>query len=1560
MTNGFGLSLLGGLGAIGNKDTLAANGFFGNEDIQAVQNFAKVLDETNNKIKAFDSTMLNASSSCQKYVQEGLAAKKTGQEIAAGMKSASISTNIATVATNALSAALTSLAIGAVIFGVTQLIKYMDETARHVEITKEKVSALKDEFHSALDTANSNLAAFDKIIDRGKELSKGVDDLGNNISLTTEEFEEYKNIVDQIAEMSPNLVKGYTNEGQAIIDLKDNVDELRDSYIQAKREAYNLLVATGENDNGKNIIQQFKDTREKGMWESNLWGEDFNSNDKRDLANLIKTSTGDMEDILALIENFSKTRNMAEADVKEFLNNELGLSVMYDTFNGWTESTVNGENNLAEIKTAAKAIALQYQTEINSAISDVKLLGDAYLQNALLDPDADYKYLSNSAKTIASKIVQSMDEELAAGFEDDTSVGKYVYNILDDLDQMSLPMQSKLAQLVSGTLNNEELHQAYQELLDYLQSVLHLDPNNPLISYVRTEYLDQQEVGQKTEELVVYAATRVNFSDTEESYESASKKLNDFIEEAEIDSEEEVEKLRDCLERAGYDLGMAFDMYLGKLEESSEKSVVTISESIRDMNTQIKPFFDTLGDLYLKIFDGGEFNFENIDTAALAALEQQFNEISEDLQKELGDAFDPTIVEKFFSDIKNASNTKEAQDAVNEFAGAWLYNTQMLEDVNAETEKYIERMLELSGVTNAHEIVQAQVNANLEAQENKTKALAAATEDMKNNTMEATAQFLQEAQMTNLAKIELADYIAKETIFNNSSLDVSDRIAKLSALAGAYMNAAAKAEFLNMTSQAIPGENISPDAAWAQLVEKYMNYELPEMQYTAPTTGGGGGGGGSSEAEEMVDEYEEALKILDQLRDNDVIDAKTYLDQKRKLIEDFYKKGVLSAEQYFQKMHDLLRELLDFYNSVISDITSILQEEIDKLEDERNERIEQIEKERDAALEAIDEEIKKLDKKIKKKSQEIEKIKEANEQRQREIDLQKKLYELERARYQRVNLVYKEGPDGKSQMVYTNDPNAVRDKQNEVEQAKYEERLAVLEKELDLLNEEKDKLSEQRQEIEEHYQKLIDETNEYYDNAIKKIQDYIKLWEDLEKAESRALRLNRLSSLGISMDAILSLDQGTFDSFKQNYLGILGDIYRENGNMQESFANAYGELPSYLNDTAEAFGALNGIDLTSFSNALESLQSGVYSLKDCSPETMQGAVDGIGTVTDAFTETEQAVRGVTTAINGAGGSASGTTTQTGTQGTGTTGTTGTGEGEGAEGGTLTEAIDTAAQAGDQVSGKLKGDFETLKNYITAELIPVISDDSTNSLYGALRYVCDQEYGIEIGVSISDQTGGLLGQLGWGTGESGKFSLPTAGAGGVSIWGTGTVGSAFYDGYPGLTQAEHDAIRSEFGQPELTVYPNGTYEITTTPTISDLPKGTVIFSEEQTRRILRNNGKGGKAFANGTGSSIVPLQDAMPEKYAMMESIQASLRANMDKLVVNVADMTRNVGEIATAVTNIQNVGGTTTNFTGDINVTCPGVTSEEVARSLPTALRTALANEVTGMALKANQRASRR
>lgn len=121
---------------------------------------------------------------------------------------------------------------------------------------------------------------------------------------------------------------------------------------------------------------------------------------------------------------------------------------------------------------------------------------------------------------------------------------------------------------------------------------------------------------------------------------------------------------------------------------------------------------------------------------------------------------------------------------------------------------------------------------------------------------------------------------------------------------------------------------------------------------------------------------------------------------------------------------------------------------------------------------------------------------------------------------------------------------------------------------------------------------------------------------------------------------------------------------------------------------------------------------------------------------------------------------------------------------------------------------------------------------------------------------------------------------------------GTVGDAFANGtgYKGLPHDEKNALRSEYGQAELTVYPDGKTELTTEPVMSDLPKDTVIFNEEQTKRIMENKGKElGNAYDDGTitlagGTEIRPLNPSDRE-YWLHKKFDEFFKKNKDAFLM---------------------------------------------------------------------------
>ena len=266
-------------------------------------------------------------------------------------------------------------------------------------------------------------------------------------------------------------------------------------------------------------------------------------------------------------------------------------------------------------------------------------------------------------------------------------------------------------------------------------------------------------------------------------------------------------------------------------------------------------------------------------------------------------------------------------------------------------------------------------------------------------------------------------------------------------------------------------------------------------------------------------------------------------------------------------------------------------------------------------------------------------------------------------------------------------------------------------------------------------------------------------------------------------------------------------------------------------------------------SAVGGLISAVESIKTATDEALGtgGGEDGEGGGTGAIGQFEQlkdAVDDVTASIGGGGSSESG-------QGSGGS------EGDNADSligsivdlGDTTEEILTGGGESEGESGGVIGRFEEFSDVIEE------AKDHVMGISEGLDEIDGKE--VECTIRVNIETNGSLpafaeGTLGDTNLESGEY--------------TAKYGKAFAEGtgkYKGLPKAEKNALVSEYGQTEMTVLPNGDTIITDEPTMMDLPKDTVIFNEEQTKKIMDNKVHvDGGANTSSNGDVVQPNGDIL--------------------------------------------------------------------------------------------------
>lgn len=430
--------------------------YFQNLNIEGKKHITELIKNTKDLSKLTGDDLVQATNAARESALKHNAAL---QQETLGAKAATLGLEALSVVGNALISMGIGLAISAIIKGI-------DNLAHSAQKCKERVNDLMNTYDSALNTANDNASTAEKLADKYENLSTGVNNLGENVSLTTAEYAEYNDIVNQIADMFPTLVAGYTDEGNAILTLKGNVEGLRDAYKEAQKEAYNLLITSGEDNDGNDIIKNWKNHNDENVWSI--------------LFDVGKPDAGGSITYKDAISDLKKIINSNYDEAKKALSPRLNdgsdiLSIYGREYLGSLGfSSETSEEDFYKLIPTLKATLQSLKAEYQSSLKDVQTLANAYLMT-----NEDYEKLNEQSKNAASLIVNNIDENIASGFKNKEDVGAYVSELVSEI-QNNPEFQTALTNLFTtdlSTLSPEKAKETVDSYLSTISSFLHEDKN---------------------------------------------------------------------------------------------------------------------------------------------------------------------------------------------------------------------------------------------------------------------------------------------------------------------------------------------------------------------------------------------------------------------------------------------------------------------------------------------------------------------------------------------------------------------------------------------------------------------------------------------------------------------------------------------------------------------------------------------------------------------------------------------------------------------------------------------------------------------------------------------------------------------------------------------------------------------------------------------------------------------------------------------------------------------------------------------------------------------------
>lgn len=417
--------------------------------------------------QVFASTIQKTNPAMGKYLSglNGAKASMTGYIASAvGGKLATIAFEASVLALNA---ALT-MGIGLLIQGA---ITAIDNWIHKGEKLAESVDAATSSYKQQHEELSKGKATFDEAAKSYEKLHKGVSKLnGENISLTPDEYDEYINAANTIADMVPSLVAGYDEQGNAILNCAGDVDTLTDAYNKLiVAENNKLLNGDGEDYKGiSDISDDLSNFYDDSKMEAQKWADGlekvFESNDLSADSIISNVGVGTKQAALSVVKAMEDANKTIE-----------GVSAPND----WTNQK-DSAKYLAEVykqyPEVIRSVIGDVSAEMDSAVEEMRAAISAHMENAFINED--YKNLDEDMQSIASSIVGGIDSGVIAELNEsggEDAVISYVDNILSALDTMGLDAQKKLKSafdLESSFKNGNINFGEYKKQIDEIESTI--------------------------------------------------------------------------------------------------------------------------------------------------------------------------------------------------------------------------------------------------------------------------------------------------------------------------------------------------------------------------------------------------------------------------------------------------------------------------------------------------------------------------------------------------------------------------------------------------------------------------------------------------------------------------------------------------------------------------------------------------------------------------------------------------------------------------------------------------------------------------------------------------------------------------------------------------------------------------------------------------------------------------------------------------------------------------------------------------------------------------------
>lgn len=347
-----------------------------------------------------------------------VAKQKTAQ---AAMEATATSSKVAAVGVKALKLAFNMFSGLVISFAISKIIEGIQYLGESAERAKEKLEDIRTDLNDNQSSYESNRKTLEGLKDEYNSLTDKADKLGGVQNLTNEEYKRYTEIMSQILGITPKLITGWDNEGNAISNknglLQQSIDLLDEEYEKSVR---NNTTKKKNEEVAKGVIAELNEFE--------------NSADTKTIGGTISPLMLDFTDVLKKVDN--KNDKLNDYDIAKQLYtylypNAKDLSELEKGTGNWIDRLKNIIYDKKDFEKLSKSF-----TDKNNPIYD--LFSDEDTDHMIENANDYFKEVNriqDDRETYYQKFKDQLNWNSQAATDDS---GKNAYKQLSDESKFSI------------------------------------------------------------------------------------------------------------------------------------------------------------------------------------------------------------------------------------------------------------------------------------------------------------------------------------------------------------------------------------------------------------------------------------------------------------------------------------------------------------------------------------------------------------------------------------------------------------------------------------------------------------------------------------------------------------------------------------------------------------------------------------------------------------------------------------------------------------------------------------------------------------------------------------------------------------------------------------------------------------------------------------------------------------------------------------------------------------------------------------------------------------------